>query len=338
MPRAQSRSVARTIAAVVGLSTVGLVCAAAVAPTPDLTVVVASGVPTVESTLEADSVTAAELAPDRDLLVVPPPPERPVAAARPGPRGGSGTSRQEALEKVPDEAIVAQSASPKQWWETEPASGPSPVGLLGIPQRALDAYRAAGDIGSLCLLDWSVIAGIGRVESNHADGGRLLGDGRTFRPILGPVLNGGAFAAIPDSDNGQLDGHTRWDRAVGPMQFIPGTWAWMGVDADGDGRADPHDIDDAAAATALYLCRSSPDLSQLDALAEALLTYNKSRAYVASVVSWAHAYSARSAVVAGAPVPDWAESAPTTPRLPDPVVAPERPDQSGPRRGPSPPA
>ena len=38
-----------------------------------------------------------------------------------------------------------------------------------------------------------------------------------------------------DTDGGELDKDTVYDRAVGPMQFIPSTWAVVKVDADGDG-------------------------------------------------------------------------------------------------------
>ena len=40
------------------------------------------------------------------------------------------------------------------------------------------------------------------------------------------------------------------------MQFIPSTWRTWQTDGDGDGVADPNDIDDAALAAAGYLCQS----------------------------------------------------------------------------------
>ncbi|OEV19807.1 hypothetical protein AN219_27625, partial [Streptomyces nanshensis] len=75
-----------------------------------------------------------------------------------------------------------------------------------------------------------------------ARGGDLRSDGTTRRPILGPVLDGDGFARITDTDGGAWDGDTRFDRAVGPMQFIPGTWRSWGADGNGDGRKDPHNI------------------------------------------------------------------------------------------------
>lgn len=55
-----------------------------------------------------------------------------------------------------------------------------------------------------------------------------------------------------DTDRGSLDRDPTYDRAVGPMQFIPGTWRRVGVDANGDGVKDPQDIGDAATAAAVY--------------------------------------------------------------------------------------
>ena len=90
----------------------------------------------------------------------------------------------------------------------------------------------------------------------------MTADGVVHPAILGPRLTGhGATSRIDDTDAGLLDGDQRFDRAVGPMQFIPSTWTVVGVDADGDGRRDPQDIDDASLATAVYLCSGTDDLA-----------------------------------------------------------------------------
>jgi membrane-bound lytic murein transglycosylase B len=189
--------------------------------------------------------------------------------------------------------------------------GPSPSGSLGIPERAMTAYRAAAEAyGSSCGLPWEVIAAIGRAESGHANGGRLFPDGVTWEPILGPVLDGSPFAAISDTDGGAFDGDKTWDRAVGPMQFIPGTWTWIGADADGDGDADPNDIDDAAAGAARYLCVHGGDLSDLDQLRTALLRYNNSGAYADAVIAWADGYAGRASTIADPESPAKPEKAP----------------------------
>jgi len=46
-----------------------------------------------------------------------------------------------------------------------------------------------------------------------------------------------ATAVVVDSDGGALDGDARYDRATGPMQFLPGTWRSIGADGNGDGVA-----------------------------------------------------------------------------------------------------
>ena len=129
----------------------------------------------------------------------------------------------------------------------------------GIPNVALNAYRVAAarmDRSAPCGIDWSLLAGIGRVESNHGrfGGATLNSDGTSAPRIIGPSLDGKQFAFIRDTDHGQWDGDPVQDRAVGPMQFIPATWRAYGADGNGDGVADPFNINDAALAAAHYLC------------------------------------------------------------------------------------
>ncbi len=183
-----------------------------------------------------------------------------------------------------------------------PATAPSPeiapaVAAAGIPTRALEAYKRAATLvdaaDPACGIDWALVAAIGKVESDH---GRYAGNGLdesgTVRPgIYGLPLNGSNnTAVIRDSDGGSLDRDTQWDRAVGPMQFIPGTWRSVGVDADGDGSKNPQNMADAATATAVYLCSGPGDLTQPGDLRSAILRYNYSDAYVAQVVALADGY------------------------------------------------
>lgn len=137
--------------------------------------------------------------------------------------------------------------------------------------------------------------GHGRVESDHGQhAGSVLNAKGVAKPaILGPALDGrGGTTRIQDSDAGQLDGDPRFDRAVGPMQFIPSTWSVVGVDADGDGRRDPQDIDDAALSAAVYLCVGKDDLSTPEGLQHAVYRYNHSQHYVDLVLSIADSYAA----------------------------------------------
>ncbi|MFJ1700091.1 lytic transglycosylase domain-containing protein [Streptomyces sp. NPDC088252] len=164
----------------------------------------------------------------------------------------------------------------------------------GIPASILAAYKKAeqniADSDAACRLPWQLLAAIGKVESGHARGGRVDANGTTFSPILGPVLDGRGFAMIKDTDNGAYDGDSTHDRAVGPMQFIPSTWATWGQDGNGDGRKDPNNIYDAALAAGRYLCAGSRDLSVAADLDRAVLSYNHSDAYLRTVRSWFEYY------------------------------------------------
>jgi len=169
------------------------------------------------------------------------------------------------------------------------------AGSLGIPASVLAAYRAAASRlardDPSCGLRWEILAGIGRIESGHARGGRVDANGTAVR-IIGPVLDGSpGVAAIRDSDGGQWDDDTVWDHAVGPMQFLPGTWRGFGADGSGDGVADPHNVRDAALAAGRYLCAGDVTLATPAGLAGGLLRYNRSMAYVANVMRWIQAYS-----------------------------------------------
>ena len=180
-----------------------------------------------------------------------------------------------------------------------PAPSPSPVNpdSSAIPVRALEGYRRAASLvdsaDHACHIDWALVAAIGKVESNHARfGGNQLDSAGVAQPgIIGIPLDGSnGTARITDSDGGLLDHDTVYDRAVGPMQFIPSTWRVVGVDADGDGVKNPQDIADAATATAVYLCSGPGDLSRPSDLHAAIMRYNASESYVALVTSIAATY------------------------------------------------
>ncbi|MFI1169544.1 lytic murein transglycosylase [Streptomyces sp. NPDC020801] len=180
----------------------------------------------------------------------------------------------------------------------------------GIPATVLDAYkRAEAELRASkpdCNLPWQLLAAIGKVESGQARGGRVDANGTTLGPILGPQLDGNGFALIPDTDHGAYDGNSRYDQAVGPMQFIPSTWAWAGRDGNDDGRADPNNIYDAALAAGHYLCRNSWDMSSTAGLHSAILSYNNSQDYLNLVLNWLEYYRKGTHTVPDGtgPVPD----------------------------------
>ncbi|MBV8161564.1 MAG: bifunctional lytic transglycosylase/C40 family peptidase [Acidimicrobiia bacterium] len=145
---------------------------------------------------------------------------------------------------------------------------PSDAALADIPPAYLRLYQQAA---ATCPgLSWALLAAVGKVESDH---------GRN----------------VSVSPAG----------AVGPMQFLPSTWAVYGRDGDGDGVADPNDPADAIFGAANYLCHNGG--GDPAALSGAIFAYNHSDAYVQEVLGWYHAYLAPSGPVltaaGGAPSP-----------------------------------
>jgi hypothetical protein len=216
---------------------------------------------------------------------------------------------------------------------------------LGIPATMYEAYMAAADTLAEaqpnCNLDWSLLASIGRIESNHARGGRVDSNGDTVSPILGPVLNGGGFAAIRDTDGGAFDGDNRWDRAVGAMQFIPSTWSAYKADGNDDGVMSPHNVFDATVAAGKYLCSGGLDMSKPQDRAAAVFRYNHSNSYVETVLLWADAYAEGVTPVEDDYVPDdddiYALGPPSYPNTPTLPVPSQNPPQNPPQQPGNPP-
>ncbi|MFD6477882.1 lytic murein transglycosylase [Streptomyces anulatus] len=209
----------------------------------------------------------------------------------------------------------------------------------GIPASILAAYKQAeqtvATTDPACRLPWQLLAAIGKVESGQARGGRVDTNGTTTSPILGPALNGQGFALIKDTDGGAYDSDAVHDRAVGPMQFIPSTWASWGQDANGDGRKDPNNIYDAALAAGRYLCANDRDLAIAADLDKAVLSYNRSTEYLRTVRSWFSYYQRGTHEI-----PDGTGRLPTAPSTPSPSPNPGTPSPGttpGPKPSPSPP-
>jgi membrane-bound lytic murein transglycosylase B len=168
-----------------------------------------------------------------------------------------------------------------------------------IPATAYDAYtaasRAASSVTDTCRVDWTILAGIAQVESRHGridSGHSLAADGDVEPPIRGRALNGtGGTQTIHDTDDGTLDGDDTWDRAMGPLQFIPTTWSELGRDGNGDGEADPDNLFDASLTAVAHLCLREPgDYSQRHELRRALIAYNASGRYAEDVLDWIERY------------------------------------------------
>ncbi|TIC89030.1 hypothetical protein E8D34_00465 [Nocardioides sp. GY 10113] len=163
--------------------------------------------------------------------------------------------------------------------------------IADIPPLALIAYQRAEQVldaaAESCRLDWTVLAAIGRVESDHGRRGdaRISAQGIVRPALVSAPLGGGVDRQrTPDTDQGTLDGDRRWDHAVGPMQLTPAQWSVVGVDGDGDGTRNPQDLDDAVLAAGVTLCGPGKDLSAAGNLRSALARYNPARGYAGLVI------------------------------------------------------
>jgi membrane-bound lytic murein transglycosylase B len=170
----------------------------------------------------------------------------------------------------------------------------APVGSMRIPIMALNAYRNAERMMASaypgCGVSWNLLAGIGRIESLHANGGATDASGTPIRPIYGPTLDGtlaGNEVIVQSVQAGRLT----YARAMGPMQFLPGTWARYASDGDGDGKADVQNLFDSTLAAARYLCSGNLNLRDQSQVLAAILRYNNSVAYARNVLGWAAAYA-----------------------------------------------
>jgi hypothetical protein len=207
-----------------------------------------------------------------------------ATAEEPGALSGAGTGTSAGSEATPTSLVDPE-------WTARIAAA------TGIPARALSAYALAhvsvAEEDPECGLDWTTIAAIGAIESGHGSHGSTVLDenGNAQPAIIGRALDGNGVATITDTDDGAYDGDTTWDRAVGPMQFIPSTWAKWGSDANGDGVADPNQIDDAARSAAAYLCASGP-MKSPERWRAAIFSYNHDNSYVDKVASISNEYLA----------------------------------------------
>ena len=181
------------------------------------------------------------------------------------------------------------------------------VAGTNIPLVALNAYVRAQNTLAMeapsCGIHWSQLAGIGGVESSHGHfGGSTLDvNGQATVDIYGLQLNGDDLSGsadddllrlsrITDTDDGLLDGDRIFDRAVGPMQFIPTTWFLYEPDGNDDGEADPQNVYDAALASARYLCDAPGSMITTDGEQRGYFVYNQSEEYARRVTRTGRRY------------------------------------------------
>ena len=135
-----------------------------------------------------------------------------------------------------------------------PPSAASTAAVADIPPVMLALYRRSAP--ACPGLSWTVLAAVGKVETDHNRGTAVSTAG-----------------------------------ARGPMQFLPSTWVGVPpVDGNGDGRTDIDDPADAVPTAARYLCTNGA--GDPERLPEAIWAYNHSDTYVAQVLALAADYAA----------------------------------------------
>lgn len=227
-----------------------------------------------------------------------------AVAAAPGTIGApAGTPEAAPSAPAPQSsgfAVVAAAKPPADFrfagttFSAPPAAVVNAPGGMRIPAMALSAYRKAEQAMAVaapgCGISWNLLAGIGRIESSHANGGATDARGTAIRPIYGPALDG----TLPGNEiivQSNAGGRAVYARAMGPMQFLPGTWSRYASDGDGDGKADPQNLFDATLSAARYLCSGGLNLRNQSQTLTAILRYNNSIAYAQNVMGWAAAYA-----------------------------------------------
>ncbi|MFV0433335.1 MAG: lytic transglycosylase domain-containing protein [Leucobacter sp.] len=220
---------------------------------------------------------------------------RAATAADPAPRAASNS---EAPGPAPSQTAEAEEPAITPISElVDPAWVEHMAAAADIPDRALKAYVGAAIEASEahpdCGIGWNTLAAIGLVETGHGSihGAKLAADGTVSPTIVGIPLDGNGTIPVSDTDGGALDGDTQWDRAVGPMQFIPSTWEIAAQDGNRDGVTDINQIDDAALAAAMHLCEVGGDLTQPENWIAAVSAYNPSLDYNHRVADAANHYA-----------------------------------------------
>ena len=154
---------------------------------------------------------------------------------------------------------------------------PTALARQDIPADYLSWYSGAA---RTCPgLPWPVLAGIGKIESNHG------------RSRLPGVRTGANSAG-----------------AEGPMQFLPATFAEFAVNADPGHRLTPYDPPDAIYTAARMLCADGAHGGTDAGIRQAIFAYNHATWYVTDVIAWAARYARPAATGTGTAAIAFAEA------------------------------
>jgi len=232
--------------------------------------------------------SAAAFAPEpveQGSTLAPPAPEPAAPPASGGVSAGDGSdATTESGERSPEGDAGALPAPDPAAILAIPSLPTSTCAATGVPPVLIPMYRRAAAEYELGPQGPAILAGINLIET-----------------AFGTNLNVSSAGAL------------------GWMQFMPATWEGYGVDANGDGVADPYNPEDAIFAAANYLSASGMP----EDVYGAIFAYNHADWYVADVLANASCYAdevgspafgagfgPRLQVLNCTPAPDWTERIP----------------------------
>jgi hypothetical protein len=184
--------------------------------------------------------------------LVPPPAPATKTPPSGGLDAGAGGVEPEAPEETETAPESGATTAPGPGAFTIPSLPASSCAINGVPPVLIPIYHRASEQYGLGPQGPAVLAGINAIET-------------AFGTNLGPSSAG----------------------AVGWMQFMPETWAMYGVDANGDGVADPNNPEDAIYAAARYLSAAGMP----EDVWGAIFAYNHADWYVEEVLQNAGCYA-----------------------------------------------
>lgn len=226
-----------------------------------------------------------------------------IRASAPGQRLTAGTWEQHTRGLQPDPRVITQQQAQPEFtlpvWDY--------IAVMVDDERIADGRRLMAEHGATLQaierryrVDPAVVVAIWGIES---DFGRGTGSFEVLRSLATLSCHGRRqsyfrrefLAALRAVQKGEIDGERflgSWAGAFGQVQFMPGTYEWLAVDFDGDGRRDIlHNVADALASTAHFLqrrgWRSGAPWGMEVLLPSGFRAPNESRRVQRTIATWA---------------------------------------------------
>jgi len=160
---------------------------------------------------------------------------------------------------------------------------PDQIFEVELPEKYIPIYKQAADEYGI---PWTLLAAHHRIETRFS----------TMDPLVSPVGAEGHMQFMPCTfvgwsypgcgglGKGEIPEKDKTDPAV--IQKYGG----YGVDANGDGKADPYDLEDAIFSAANYLSQNGAAEGELE---QAIYMYNRSDVYVQDILYYYRLYEER---------------------------------------------